>query len=153
MRLTALGAFAIVAIAAGSAGAADLPVLRKAAPVLAAPAYNWTGFYIGGNAGYSVAANPSTYALGDVGVTPFPFLLESFKIAPAGALAGIQAGYNWQVSNWVFSLEADFQGTGQKDSVCVIECVFGPGGNLASAIDQRMPWFGTVRARVGVAAP
>jgi len=150
MRLTVPGSFAIVAIAAGSAGAADLRVVPKAPPLVAAPAYSWTGFYIGGNAGYSVAADPSTYALGNVGATPFD--LESFKIAPAGALAGVQAGYNWQVSNWVLGLEADFQGTGQKDSVCVNLCVFGPGGNFAGTVDAKVPWFGTVRGRLGVAA-
>jgi hypothetical protein len=43
--------------------------------------------------------------------------------------------------NWVFGLEADFQGTTQKDSTCNFACeIF---------ITQKLDWFGTGRARLG----
>ncbi len=57
MRFTGLVSFAIIAFAAGSASAADLALPRPAA---VAPWYSWTGFYVGGNVGYSVARDPST---------------------------------------------------------------------------------------------
>ena len=51
MKKLTLGSLAIVAVAMiGPAQAADMPV--KAAP-LVAPAWSWTGFYWGGNIGYS----------------------------------------------------------------------------------------------------
>ena len=116
MRFTGLGSFAIMALAAGSASAADFALPRPAA---VAPWYSWTGFYLGGNVGYSVARDPSTLA-----APIFPGSgVESFQIVPAGIIGGVQAGANWQVSNWVLGLETDFQGTGQRDSVCLFDCV------------------------------
>jgi opacity protein-like surface antigen len=43
--------------------AADLPSPEpQPAPMYAAPVFSWTGFYLGGNVGYSVARDPSTLA-------------------------------------------------------------------------------------------
>ena len=49
--LKILAAAAFAGMAASSALAADMPV--KARPVAVVDVWNWTGFYIGGNAGYS----------------------------------------------------------------------------------------------------
>jgi outer membrane immunogenic protein len=43
-------ALAVSVAGIGSAMAADLPM--KAAPMMPAPVSTWTGFYVGGNAGY-----------------------------------------------------------------------------------------------------
>ena len=51
MRTLLLGSAITLALAA-PAVAADMPVYRKAPVAVAAP-YSWSGFYIGGNAGYS----------------------------------------------------------------------------------------------------
>ena len=73
-----------------SAQAADLP-MRPApmpqAPVVYAPqAYNWTGFYIGGNIGYGVARDGGT----DTYLFPngTPAASETMTQAPAGAVGG-----------------------------------------------------------------
>jgi len=78
-------------LAAASARAADIArPLAPAPQVLPAPVFSWTGFYIGGHAGYGWAA-------GD-GLAP----------DPSGALAGGQVGYNYQFSNNIVAgLEAD----------------------------------------------
>jgi outer membrane immunogenic protein len=68
-----------------------------------------------------------------------------------GAIGGGQAGYNWQSGPAVFGIEADFQFSGMKgglDAPCpALICL----GSFAS-FDQKMPWFGTVRGRLGYAS-
>ena len=79
-----------------------------------------------------------------------------------GVIGGGQIGYNWQVQNWVWGLEADIQASDQKgrrDFLCPIGvCTPGalilvaPGPAVPVALDQKLEWFGTVRGRVGVLA-
>ncbi|WP_334361427.1 MULTISPECIES: outer membrane protein [unclassified Bradyrhizobium] len=108
------------------------------APVVAA---NWAGFYLGGNFGSGTGRDRSTLNLPAIGV------FQTFNLAPDGINGGIQAGYNWQAANWVFGLEADIQGsTQQDDKTCVLSCI--PGG-VTAAYDATLPWFGTVRGRLG----
>jgi outer membrane immunogenic protein len=108
------------------------------APVVAA---NWAGFYLGGNFGSGTGRDRSAMSI------PAAPLLETFNLAPDGINGGVQAGYNWQAANWVFGLEADIQGSTQKDNkTCVTFCT--PGTVLA-AYDATLPWFGTVRGRLG----
>ncbi|HEY0329177.1 MAG TPA: outer membrane protein [Rhodopseudomonas sp.] len=99
-----------------------------------APAANWTGFYLGGNFGSATARDRTTATV--FGVT------EQFNLAPDGFAGGGQIGYNWQASNWVYGLEADFQGSTQRDNDTAV--LLG-----AVAYDAKLPWFGTVRGRLG----
>jgi outer membrane immunogenic protein len=107
------------------------------APVVAA---NWAGFYLGGNLGSGTARNRTSLAV--LGTN------EQFNLAPDGVIGGVQAGYNWQAANWVFGVEADIQGSTQKDNrTCVGTC---QGINGSYAIyEAKLPWFGTVRGRLG----
>ncbi len=57
---------------------------------------------------------------------------------PSGVAGGIQAGYNWQNGNFVFGLEGDLNISNANDT-------FAPW-------KFSNPWFGTLRARAGVAA-
>jgi outer membrane immunogenic protein len=89
---------ALVALAAGSALAADLPARTRAAPPPAAPpvayAYNWSGFYIGahGGGGWS----DKCFAFGG---------FDDGCHKGDGWLAGGQLGFNWQTGNVVFGVE------------------------------------------------
>jgi outer membrane immunogenic protein len=134
--------------------AADMPVKAPIAPVVAP--YNWTGFYVGGNIGYSwgnadIDLNASGLAL--FGSTGFS---ESLKLD--GLIGGGQIGYNWQRDNkWVFGLEADFQGSAEKDSANRDPLRFfipaGEGSVAASlnqSLEAKIQWFGTVRGRLGL---
>src|SRR5437660_4610139 len=82
------------ALIAGPALAADLPIKS---PFLAP---SWTGFYIGGHAGW-VSDRPSVTdeAYFDSGATT---LLNSSSFAGGG-----QIGYNWQMGSVVYGIEAD----------------------------------------------
>lgn len=110
-------------------------------PYAQVAAANWSGFYLGGNFGSGTGRDRSALNLPTGGVT------ESFNLSPDGFIGGVQAGYNWQAANWVFGLEADFQGSTQKDDkTCVALC---SPGNAFAAYDATLPWFGTVRGRLG----
>ncbi|MBX9841448.1 MAG: porin family protein [Xanthobacteraceae bacterium] len=126
----------LIAIAAsglsiGMASAADLPVRAPAYVPAPAPVLWWNGGYVGANVGYGWSTVSATY-LGATGS-------ENFN----GVLGGGQIGYNWQwaSSPLVLGIEADFQGTDQRNDYLV-------GGVSASA---GLDWFGTVRGRIGYA--
>jgi outer membrane immunogenic protein len=97
-------------------------------------AANWTGWYLGGNLGSGTGSNRSTGTA--VGTT------ESFNLSPDGVTGGVQLGYNWQASNWVYGVEADFQGSSQRDNKTVVALG-------TTSFDSKLPWFGTVRGRIG----
>ena len=109
-----------------------------------APVANWTGFYLGANAGSILGRDPSNYNNTVVGAGN---INETFQEMPNGYEGGLQAGYNWQSAAWVFGVEADIQGTSAKDKdACVTYC----GTFTSSVMDkQTLPWFGTARARFG----
>jgi outer membrane immunogenic protein len=128
------------------ASAADLPVKALPRPVVAAP-YNWTGFYIGVNAGGSWGHQDNSLetTTGVIGFT------NSDRID--GFIGGGQIGYNWQVNQWVFGLEADFQGSGQKGgggfSITPVGFFAAALPATTIAYEDKLNWFGTVRGRIG----
>ncbi len=137
-----LGVIGVASLMAGPALAADLgarPIYK--APALA-PVFSWTGWYIGGNAGYGWGENTNATVFSDYGwaVPPNP------NLKPKGFIGGGQIGYDWQVTNWVLGLVADFQGTDIKDSVTVIT----PG--MTKSLSEKLDFLGTVRGRLGWAA-
>ena len=110
------------------ANAADLPRGPYKAPAYVAPAYaNWTGFYLGLNAGYGFGkSNWDAPA-----VSP----------SPKGFLGGLTAGYNFQTGTWVWGLEADADYSAMKGSA---DCTGG-------SCETKNPWLATVRGRLGYA--
>jgi len=76
------------------AAAADLPLLPLA------PAWTWTGFYVGGSLG--AAAGTSTFS------DPEGPSVFGDKVSTTSLLAGLQLGYNWQVApRWVVGVQGD----------------------------------------------
>ena len=115
------------ALLATGAIAADLP--RKSAPVAPAfsraPVFTWTGFYVGVNAGY--------------GFGGFTGPGSGIFKEPSGFVGGGQIGYNYQINQMVIGLETDLQYSDIH------------GTNAGAGSKGRVPYFGTVRARAGVA--
>ena len=68
------------------------------------------------------------YQFGDVGNTSF---------RPRGFAGGIEGGYNWQIGNFVLGAETDLQLSDADDTF--------------AAYKFSNPWFGTLRARGGIA--
>ncbi|APO53204.1 outer membrane beta-barrel protein [Bradyrhizobium diazoefficiens] len=105
MKRTVLASASLLVLSAlAPASAADLAARPYTkAPVAVASIYNWSGFYIGGNAGGGSSHN--CWDLTAVGVAAIPVTAEGCHNA-TGALVGGQIGYRWQSSSWVFGLEA-----------------------------------------------
>jgi outer membrane immunogenic protein len=103
-------ALAAVTAFTDSAIAADLPArtYTKGPPPIVSPIYNWSGFYIGLNGGGGSARDCWTYTannIGTIATSIVPPQAEGCHNATGGT-AGGQIGYRWQVTNWVFGLEA-----------------------------------------------
>jgi len=86
------------------------------APVV--PYYDWNGFYVGAHvaAGWSSAENSDVVFLG-----------------------GGQAGYNYQVGQWVFGVEGELAGTSEGGSVSF----------MGLRTEWSVDWVATLAARVG----
>jgi outer membrane immunogenic protein len=179
MKRMLIGIAAVTSLFATSAFAADLPARTYTkAPVYVEPVYDWTGFYLGGNIGYSWGRSSTDLGFSDstggiLSATPGKFNMD-------GVIGGGQTGYNWQRDKWVFGLEADIQGSGQGGNMTGVcpgntttftraspttaaavagTCspgFFGDTGNfnvgglpVTDTLSQKLEWFGTVRGRIG----
>jgi len=145
----------------GSASAADIAV--KAPAPAPAPVFNWTGWYVGVNAGASFGHVTTDFNVAPVTVTTLagpaittPGVAGSDITYPGGFIGGGQIGYNWQYSPLiVVGLEADFQGALERDSNIVTSNFTGVAAPLSvtgSAVldyQTKIEWFGTVRGRIG----
>ena len=135
MKKILLSSVALLGLATGAV-AADLPSRRAPAPIIAAaPLFTWTGFYVGVNAGYGWSNND------------FDAVDLADEDDDGGFVGGAQVGYNYQIGSFVVGLEGDIQyadfgadGTFDFDGDGVFDDDF-----------DSSDWFGTVRARAGVA--
>jgi outer membrane immunogenic protein len=114
MKKILVAASAAVALLTTSlvAQAADLPPRPAPAPapaVVVPYMYDWTGFYIGGNAGYGWSHN----CWGNFSTTTGPEGCST----QAGALLGGQGGYRWQLGQIVFGVEAEGDWTSMRGSI------------------------------------
>ncbi|MBI5263828.1 MAG: porin family protein [Bradyrhizobium sp.] len=159
-KVIAASALAAVTMTA-AASAADLARPYTKAPPSVVEVWNWTGFYIGGNVGYSWGRSSDTSTLTNgVGTVLFT---SAGSANMDGVIGGGQIGYNWQMQNWVWGLEADIQGSDQeggRNFVCpagvctppIGQLLVVPGPAVPVTLNQKLEWFGTVRGRVGVLA-
>lgn len=149
-------------IGLGTASAADMAVKAPSAPI--APVSNWTGWYVGANAG--AAIDDSRYSLdpagcflagcGTGGIPGNAFRQFSTKLSGTDFTAGGQVGYNYKFSPlWVAGLEADFNYNGLRQSDNVTQILgpplFAP-GTFVHTVSTSLDWFGTVRGRIGFLA-
>lgn len=122
-RISGMVLAAGLAAASGSwAVAADLAAYK--AP--RAAAFDWSGLYVGTNAGYG--------------------WLDAGGTSLKGIIGGGQMGANWQTGNFVLGLETDLQATGQKAMTTTTAA-----GVTVTETDK-LSWLGTTRLRAGFAA-
>ena len=118
--------------------AADLKLPVKA-PYLQ-PAFDWTGFYIGGHTGYSRGS--SSAVLWDGAPTA---VSGNFS----GVIGGVQAGYNWRLpSGLLFGVEGDLTFPNYLHSNSMISLV----STLRTDFIEDWDYVGTARGRIGYAS-
>jgi opacity protein-like surface antigen len=143
----------------GVATAADMAVKAPPRALPPPPAvYNWTGWYVGLNAGGGFGRTGAS----ETGLPAINAVLGNVANGDYGLnhdltgwLAGAQIGYNWQVNNWVIGVEADIDGadisgSGTVNGLAVAQRN-GVGANVANFVtaSEKFDYFGTVRLRSG----
>jgi outer membrane immunogenic protein len=160
-----LGGMVVAAALSGSAFAADLPSRTYVkAPAMAAPAYNWSGWYGGLNAGWVGGAGSVSNDASIVSTSTAPENAQAMALGAtnrtgtsSGFIGGGQFGYNYQFSHlYVAGFEADIQGlTGARKRSSSVTPLLDADENIASVVTNStttrdVSYLGTLRARVGV---
>lgn len=161
--------------------AANLTFAIAASPANStlSPTPNWTGFYLGLNAGYDFSTNSSAYAAswGPEGFTTYTYWnyynpntatmpLNGVGLSQSGVIAnnqngfigGLQTGYNYQLSDmFVLGFETDISGANISGSnnrsggtVNFTSDNTGSATTIGGVrISSGVDWLGTVRGRAG----
>ena len=137
---------------------------------MAPPAYNWTGWHIGLNAGGTWGDDPVSTTASNSQLCPPAVCngqLEAaqasiqgatgeFPIKTDGFIGGGQFGYDWQFANrWIAGFEADFQGLAGAEGSNSSASVHGLSGFPANSVSTdlwvrtKIDYLGTVRGRLG----
>jgi outer membrane immunogenic protein len=118
-HLLAATAIAVVGFGAGAASAQD-----------------WTGFYVGAQAGYAWSSGEQPYSIINGG----PFTQTQDDVDLDGFVLGGRAGYNYQFGSWVVGVEGDLEWTDQSGDD-------GGSGGDVNGIDINSQW--SIRGRAG----
>src|SRR6267154_754566 len=162
---------AFVALGLASAFAADLPSRTYTkAPAAAAPAYNWSGWYGGLNAGWVGGSGSANNDATIVSTSTAPENAEAMALGAtntagtsSGFIGGGQFGYNYQFSHLVVAgFEADIQGLSgahkrSSSAIPLLDDREREGAGIASVVTNStttrdLSYLGTLRARIGVLA-
>jgi outer membrane immunogenic protein len=158
LTTVALGALGMPAMAADMAPA---PVYK--APVPVPVYYNWTGFYVGANAGYAwghedLNSNFTCPTGGGAAscAYSFPANLAVVNAAGTGSVSsngftgGGQAGYNWQAGSVVYGIETDFDAFSLKQGSHTVTGAFpAAASSYFVTTSSSADWLYTLRGRLG----
>lgn len=124
-----------------------------AADIIEPAAFDWTGPYIGLQAGYGFGESDVEGERSDPDVVTLPeveALVDSDPVEPPdnsgsigleGFVGGLHAGYNWQSDSLVLGLEGDIEYSDMS----------GDTDTPWSKIEQDIDWLGSLRLRAGFA--
>lgn len=139
MKKITLAVAAATMLLSGAASAADLAArpYTKAPPPLA-PAFSWTGCYVGAQVGWQGKSDHTREYF--TGTNVWTGLDQGWDTS--GFIGGGHAGCNYQMSNFVIGLEGDIEGADVTG-----------GFRLANGngTDFSVRWQGSIRGRAGVA--
>jgi outer membrane immunogenic protein len=126
--------------------AADLPTKAPAYKAPPSVAYSWTGCFVGGNVGGINARTDYTAA------PPDPVASIGDHHA-SSVIGGVQAGCDYQISNWVIGIQGDYDWTsakGQHAGLLAPDFVIHSQATSISSVTARlgyawMQWLGYIR--------
>ena len=162
LRTAATAAAISVGFLALSAGAAA-----------AAPAHDWNGFYLGAHI-YGEQAKPEVASFNETfnnfsgasvrntGGTNTVFIVPSQLVTYAGGsdiaggvYGGVQAGYSFSNSNWVFGVEGDLSTASQDSDLArsgsIAANILTPQSTLTMVRSVKLDWRWSARLRIGYA--
>jgi outer membrane immunogenic protein len=144
--ITALTAAALMT---STSLAADL-IIEEPAAVYAPAAYDWNGFYVGVNGGFGGGLFEHPFEVTD-GVDTLPGTID---VTAGGFVYGVQAGFNAQMDNILFGIEADIQGSTIDGRVSLSlddpDDIIGGFESLDADAGTSLDWFATLRPRIGL---
>lgn len=156
---TSFAAAALAALSV-SAQAADMVAPAYTKGPVAAPAWSWSGFYIGvqGGGAWGTTEDSATSFVNCFGgvclprQTFTPVGAERSSYTMNGFHGGGTAGFNWQFGQVVAGVEGDISGANiEGTGDCALGYAFNLGtGHLPAGCSTKMPWFGTLTGRLGV---
>lgn len=157
-------AAAAIIFTASATHAADMALKEPPPP---APAWSWTGFYLGGEVGGRWDSSRWSTTCIEAGAvfaacpnaTGLPVDAPRFNVNnpqsfnSASVWGGVHAGYNWQLTNWVVGVEGNFawgNNSATKTGIPGAESptVAGAPGLDSSTVKQT--WDSSLRLRGGV---
>jgi outer membrane immunogenic protein len=133
------------------------------APYYAPPPFPipaWAGFYIGVNAGWVGSSDNTITNTGtDTGpgglgtALALGLIPGTIGVSHSGFIGGGQIGYNWQYGpNWVWGIEADFDGVSAKGSATSVfpgSAALGGLYPFTTVFNRELDTLGTLRGRAG----
>jgi outer membrane immunogenic protein len=121
-------------------------VLASGAAFAQAPSFNWTGFYIGLNAGG--ASSRIEHSLSVPAIDDDPARAFTSSDRDLSFTGGFQAGYNWMFApNWLLGIEGDInylRGSHQSSFAFL-----NSSEDVVGTQNTRLRWLATVRGRLG----
>lgn len=119
------------------------------------PALRWTGLYVGFNEGIAFGKTSTSHTglpAGALNAGNDYGLNQEWT----GAQFGVQAGYNWQLNQWLLGVQADFASASVNavDRIIGVTLRNGTGGGPLSFVtaNQKINYLVTGRLRLGVLA-
>ncbi|EJF78313.1 outer membrane protein [Bartonella birtlesii] len=167
--------FSLILISAVQA--ADVTIPEQSMPVVAAPAFSWTGFYLGGQIGGFSGKNTLSY-LKDKDAEKWILLDKGLSPKLSGFIGGIYTGSNIDIDNgFIIGIDTDIMWSDKKDTKdisssditpseekpkgVILEYSNGMSSRAESQEDisavpikkvhhtSKQKWFGATRVRVG----
>ena len=142
MKKILLGAAFLIAVAS-SAMAADVVIVDPAPQVPVISSYNWSGVYVGAQAGYSWGSGDGAY------LDPTGFRDETAHPEADGFLLGGQIGYNYQWGAFVLGVEGDLAYS-WADGNSDID-FFPDGGDAGAFNENEYNYLASITGRLGYA--
>ncbi|MFB2550362.1 outer membrane protein [Ensifer soli] len=117
-----------------------LLMLGAAGPAAAGESFSWSGFYVGGVAGYNWNDDLTSEYITATGAARN----VTFAYSPDGISGGVKAGVNFEQGSFVYGLEADIERTSIKGTFIDRIEDLGRG-------DDTYDWQASLRVRMGLA--